>query len=64
MENRKPFNLRKTIIIYNLFQVVLSFKIFYDSCALAWLTTGDHAYNWRCQQIDRSPTGIPMKVRK
>jgi elongation of very long chain fatty acids protein 7 len=63
MENRKPFNLRKTIIIYNLFQVVLSFKIFYNAATLGWLTTGDHAYNWRCQQIDRSPTGIPMQVR-
>lgn len=64
MEDRKPFNLRKIIIVYNLFQVILSWKIFYDAAQNAWITTGDHAYNWRCQNIDRSPTGIPMKVRK
>ena len=63
MEDRKPFNLRKIIILYNLFQVILSFKIFYDAARYAWFTNGDHAYNWRCQNIDLSPTGIPLKVR-
>ena len=30
MENRKPFNLRKTMIYYNLFEVVFSFWLFYQ----------------------------------
>jgi GNS1/SUR4 family len=62
MENRKPFQLRKIIIAYNLFQVILSAKLVYDAAAYGWLTSGDHAYNWRCQNIDRSPTGFPLLV--
>lgn len=30
MENRKPFDLRKTMIWYNLFQVVFSSWLFYE----------------------------------
>lgn len=30
MENRKPFNLRNTIIFYNLFQVIFSCWLFYE----------------------------------
>lgn len=30
MENRKPFGLRRTLIIYNLFQTVFSAWIFYE----------------------------------
>jgi GNS1/SUR4 family len=62
MTNRKPFQLRKIIIVYNIFQVLLSLKIFYDFCANGWLTSGDHAYSWRCQKIDHSPTGSPLLV--
>jgi elongation of very long chain fatty acids protein 7 len=64
MENRKPYQLRKIIIAYNLFQVILSLKICYDAAVLGWITSGDHAYNWRCQNIDRSPTGLPLQVSR
>ena len=30
MENRKPFDLRKTLVVYNLFQTVFSAWIFYE----------------------------------
>lgn len=30
MENRKPFNLRKVLIIYNLLQTIFSAWIFYE----------------------------------
>lgn len=30
MENRKPFNLKNTLIVYNLFQVVFSVWLFYE----------------------------------
>lgn len=30
MENRKPFDLRRTLIYYNLFQTVFSAWIFYE----------------------------------
>lgn len=32
MENRKPFNLRKIMLFYNLFQVILSTWLFYEVC--------------------------------
>lgn len=32
MEKRKPFQLRKTLIIYNFLQVVFSAWIFYEVC--------------------------------
>lgn len=62
MENRKPFQLRKVIIVYNLLQILLSWKIFHDGAKHGWFTTGDHAYNWQCQLIDRSPSGFPLLV--
>jgi elongation of very long chain fatty acids protein 7 len=64
MRNRKPFKLRKTIIVYNLLQVLLSLKLFYNFSVYAWLTTGDHAYNWRCQKIDLASIGFPLLVRQ
>ena len=30
MENRKPFNLRNVLVVYNLFQTVFSTWIFYE----------------------------------
>jgi hypothetical protein len=62
MANREPFQLRKIIIAYNLFQVLANLRLFYLACTLGWLTTGDHAANWRCDIIDRSPTGLPLMV--
>lgn len=32
MQNRKPFDLRKTLVVYNLFQTVFSAWIFYEVC--------------------------------
>lgn len=59
MKNRKPYELRKSIIVYNLFQVVLSCYIFYNASVNGWLTT----YNWRCEALNRSTEGQPMMVR-
>jgi hypothetical protein len=64
MANREPFELQKIIIAYNFFQILLNLKLFYLACTLGWLTSGDHAYNWRCQNIDRSSSGLPLKVSK
>lgn len=62
MNNRKPFEIRKIIITYNLIQVLLNANLFYNACTLGWFVIGDHAYNWRCQPLDRSPNGIPLLV--
>lgn len=59
MENRKPFQLRKIIIFYNAIQVAISVKLFYDCAALGWFA----GYNWRCEPLDRAPTGRALRVR-
>ncbi|KAI4462109.1 fatty acid acyl transferase-related [Holotrichia oblita] len=58
MENRKPFNLRKPIIFYNLFQVIFSCWLFYESGICGWLSH----YSYRCQPVDYSnnPTALRM----
>lgn len=49
MKDRQPFDLKRIIMAYNLFQVVFSAYVFYEGSAAGWLT----GYNWLCQDIDR-----------
>lgn len=58
MENRKPFDLRKIMIFYNLFQVIFSSWLFYECLASGW--GGD--YSFRCQPVDysNSPKALRM----
>ncbi|KAL1384605.1 hypothetical protein pipiens_003333 [Culex pipiens pipiens] len=51
MENRKPFQLKNTLIVYNFVQVVFSAWLFYEIGISGWLT--GH-YNFRCQPVDYS----------
>ncbi|XP_054082122.1 elongation of very long chain fatty acids protein AAEL008004 isoform X3 [Zeugodacus cucurbitae] len=51
MENRKPFHLQNTLIIYNAVQVIFSAWLFYEIAISGWLT--GH-YNFRCQPVDYS----------
>ncbi|XP_023018366.2 very long chain fatty acid elongase AAEL008004 [Leptinotarsa decemlineata] len=51
MENRKPFQLKKTLFVYNLFQVIFSSWLFYRFASGGWLT-GE--YNFICQPLDTS----------
>uniref|UniRef100_A0AAG5CP12 Elongation of very long chain fatty acids protein n=1 Tax=Anopheles atroparvus TaxID=41427 RepID=A0AAG5CP12_ANOAO len=51
MENRKPFQLKNTLIVYNFVQVVFSAWLFYEIGVSGWLT--GH-YNFRCQPVDYS----------
>ena len=39
MENRKPFELRKILIAYNIFQALLSSWLFYEVQKLTFLPT-------------------------
>ncbi|XP_034485958.1 elongation of very long chain fatty acids protein AAEL008004 isoform X2 [Drosophila innubila] len=50
MENRKPFELRKVLIVYNAAQVLFSMWLFYESCIGGWL----NGYNLRCEPVDYS----------
>ncbi|XP_076642607.1 very long chain fatty acid elongase AAEL008004 isoform X2 [Halictus rubicundus] len=51
MENRKPFQLKNALIVYNMFQMVFSAWLFYEIGMSGWLT-GE--YSLRCQPVDYS----------
>lgn len=60
MENRKPFQLKEVLIVYNLIQCILSLWIFYGLAAVAWLT----GYSYRCQPVDYSRSPEALEVRE
>lgn len=57
MENRKPFDLREVLVVYNFIQTVFSSWIFYEYMMSGWL---GH-YSFRCQPVDYSYS--PMALR-
>ncbi|XP_045655734.1 elongation of very long chain fatty acids protein 1 isoform X1 [Ursus americanus] len=58
MANRKPFQLRGFMIVYNFSLVALSLYIVYEFLMSGWLTT----YTWRCDPVDysNSPEALRM----
>ncbi|XP_050091018.1 elongation of very long chain fatty acids protein 7-like isoform X2 [Anopheles aquasalis] len=50
MRDRKPMDLRRVIIFYNLFQVLLSGYMFYEHLMAGWL----RGYSLTCQTVDYS----------
>ncbi|CAG9761109.1 unnamed protein product [Ceutorhynchus assimilis] len=58
MENRKPFQLKNTLILYNFLQVIFSAWLFYQIGMGGWLT-GE--YSFRCQPVDY--TNKPSTIR-
>lgn len=60
MENRKPFLLKNTLLIYNFAQVLISFFILYETLIAGWATH----YSWLCQDVERDvgldSTGMRM----
>ncbi|KAM7362120.1 very long chain fatty acid elongase 7-like isoform 1-T1 [Cochliomyia hominivorax] len=56
MRDRKPFQLRRTLVIYNAFQVTISAYMFYEHLMAGWLS-----YNLKCQPVDYSDG--PMSKR-
>uniref|UniRef100_A0A3Q2HV14 Elongation of very long chain fatty acids protein n=1 Tax=Equus caballus TaxID=9796 RepID=A0A3Q2HV14_HORSE len=50
MANRKPFQLRSFMIVYNFSLVALSLYIVYEFLMSGWLST----YTWRCDPVDYS----------
>lgn len=51
MENRKPFELKTVLIVYNLFQVIFSSWLFYEIAMSGWFTG---RYSLQCQPVDDS----------
>lgn len=58
MENRKPLQLRKVIVIYNFLQVVFSAWLFWNLGASGWFTN----YSLRCQPVDLSHSAQALRV--
>lgn len=58
MENRKPFNLKNTLIIYNFIQTVFSAWIFYEYMMSGWWGS----YSFRCQPVDYSNNAMAMRM--
>ncbi|XP_041766402.1 elongation of very long chain fatty acids protein AAEL008004 isoform X2 [Anopheles merus] len=58
MENRKPFQLKNTLIVYNFVQVVFSAWLFYECLMGGWW--GE--YSFRCQPVDHGTTGRAMRM--
>ena len=58
MANRKAFKLERTLIFYNLIQVILSVWLVYEALDGAWL----RHYSWRCQPVDKSRSPQAYRV--
>lgn len=58
MENRKPFQLRHTLILYNFLQVIFSAWLFYECLMGGWWGS----YSFRCQPVDHGTTGQAMRM--
>uniref|UniRef100_A0A6M2DY60 Elongation of very long chain fatty acids protein n=1 Tax=Xenopsylla cheopis TaxID=163159 RepID=A0A6M2DY60_XENCH len=58
MKNREAFDLRRVLVIYNLFQTVFSAWIFYEYLQSGWW---GH-YSFRCQPVDYSTSEIALRM--
>nr|DBA17767.1 TPA: hypothetical protein GDO54_016090 [Pyxicephalus adspersus] len=57
MANRKPFDLKPLMVVYNFSLVGLSAYIVYEFLMSGWLT----GYTWKCDPVDQSDS--PMALR-
>ncbi|CAO2588709.1 Elongation of very long chain fatty acids protein 1 [Lemmus lemmus] len=60
MANRKPFQLRGFMIVYNFSLVILSLYIVYEFLMSGWLST----YTWRCDPVDFSNSPEALRVSR
>ncbi|XP_072294512.1 elongation of very long chain fatty acids protein 1b [Eucyclogobius newberryi] len=58
MANRKPFQLKEAMIIYNFALVGLSVYIVYEFLMSGWATT----YTWRCDPVDTSNSPEALRM--
>ncbi|XP_014250698.1 elongation of very long chain fatty acids protein AAEL008004-like [Cimex lectularius] len=61
MADRKPFNLHKTLVIYNALQVCVSVFLVYEALDAIWLTK--YSY-FRCEPVDWSVTPETMRIAR
>ncbi|KAI5643768.1 GNS1/SUR4 family domain-containing protein [Phthorimaea operculella] len=60
MADKKPFQLQKTLVVYNFLQVLVSCWLFYEGLDAGWL----RHYSWKCQPVDFSRTPEAMRVAR
>ncbi|CRK92336.1 CLUMA_CG005853, isoform A, partial [Clunio marinus] len=58
MKNRKAFDIKNILLVFNVWHMCANVGIFYYLASSGWLTT----YNWRCEPFDRSPFGDPLTM--
>lgn len=59
MRDRKPFQLRNTLIYYNAGQVLLSAYMFYEHLMAGWAAS----YDYSCEKVDYSDGSQSRRVR-
>lgn len=59
MRDKKPYDLRNVMIVYNFSQVLASLYLVYEGLNSGWL--GD--YNFYCQPVDYSNNPQALRVR-
>ncbi|GLH03295.1 Elongation of very long chain fatty acids protein, partial [Gryllus bimaculatus] len=56
MRDRRPYELKRTLIVYNALQILTNLYIFQGFCQF-WFTT----YNWQCEPIDWSDSASALE---
>lgn len=60
MKNRKPYEMKNILIVYNFIQVIVSVWLFQEALDGAWL----RGYSWKCQPVDFSYSPEAMRVAR
>nr|BBF94985.1 elongation of very long chain fatty acids protein 5 [Orthetrum albistylum] len=58
MKNRKPYNIKYILLIYNFSQIALSSYIFKEFLVTSYIS----GYNWACQPVDRSLSPLAIRM--
>lgn len=58
MKNRKPFELKNVLVVYNAIQVVFSCILVYEGLEGGWRKH----YNFTCELVDYSDNPLAMRV--
>lgn len=58
MKDRKPFQLRNTLIVYNAIQVLVSIYLVYEGLEAGWRKH----YSFTCQPVDYSDDPLAVRV--
>ncbi|XP_014209424.1 elongation of very long chain fatty acids protein AAEL008004-like [Copidosoma floridanum] len=60
MQDRKPFTLRYTLIVYNFVQVILSIYLVHEGLMAGWL----YDYSYKCQPVDYSNNSQSLRMAR